>query len=174
LETHQLGCFLDAPGAEAVWLNGNGRPTMTILDALEQNLGKRHFCQFHIRSPGQRFCGQGRPLALRPSRNVALFGIKQAIELGAAGLHELGDLVLCERLGLHRRFDLQGDDFLDRSGVEFFQNGLLFEEPGTPIGVAVTRARANGHVFDRCPRCRAATNANAAALTARARKASFD
>jgi hypothetical protein len=83
----------------------------------------------------------GRRHVVRPSHNVAPFGIKQAIEVAAPGLSELGHLVLCERLGLHRLFDLQGDDFLARSGAEFFQNGPRFESPRR-IGIAVTCARA--------------------------------
>jgi maleate cis-trans isomerase len=37
---YQLGRLVDTPNAQAVFLSGTGMPTITILDALEQDLGK--------------------------------------------------------------------------------------------------------------------------------------
>jgi len=68
---YQLGRLVDTPNAEAVFLSGTGMPTITILEALEQDLGKpavsaNSAMMWHaLRLAGvrQRVCGYGRLLA---------------------------------------------------------------------------------------------------------------
>src|SRR5690349_11660414 len=56
---------------------------------------------------------RGRPLQ-RLDRHVAGFRIEHAIDLGAAGVHLLRELVLAEAPLAHGLGELPGDDLLDR------------------------------------------------------------
>ncbi len=57
-----------------------------------------------------------------------VFGIEQAVELGAAGLHFLRQRGFAQALFLHQRAQLAGDHALEGAGGGLGEDAFLFEE----------------------------------------------
>src|SRR5437763_15738418 len=86
--------------------------------------------------------------------HITLFGVEEAVKLGATGVHKSGHLVLRQFLLLHGFLDLPGDNFLNGGCTKFFEHAFPLEE------TVERRAMARvlfllGHCSNSFMRCRA-------------------
>src|SRR5215469_16645574 len=74
----------------------------------------------------------------RLDRYVALVRVEDAVHLGAAGVHQVGEARLGNTFALHLLGKLPGDDALDRGGGCFLADAFLVEEVlerRSPMGI---------------------------------------
>src|SRR5271166_4641034 len=64
----------------------------------------------------------------RLERHIALVRIEDSVDLGATGVHQLGETLFSNALLFHLAFELQGDYVLDRRRGCLLLDTLLFKE----------------------------------------------